>query len=397
MMAGLPASSALSNLRSVATNLVGHFAANVAPCGLLPREELSGDITNTTMDCLQLAVDLLDNRQVPGDADLVGLRDGAAQWAREGIPLEIILDVLHEGFRLGWRQIVSGARTDDIADMSECGELLISMLDRVTVVATSAYISELHIVASEHHTAVHTLTSALLSGRSTSAMARQCGIDIASEYVVLAVHFPRHYDESSGAVQPKVAARRKLRRVQAALAKGCEQKPLSLLSPDGGTILIPGAPEDEWVDALVEQMSVAAEVSVTATVAQAETKDIPEASDRTHELLDLAAYLDRPAGVYRMSDLVYEYQMTRPGAGREHLLGMLQPLERTPDLIKTLEVHIQNDLNRQRTARQLHVHTNTVDYRLKRIAELTGLDPGRLSGLRPLQAALVARALESAG
>ncbi|MFD4369009.1 PucR family transcriptional regulator [Rhodococcus sp. NPDC058521] len=389
----MPASSQFSNLRAVAGSLVGHFAANVIPCGNLPREELSGDVTNVTMGCLRLAMDMLDKRRPPTDEELNGFRESSAQWAREGIPLETILEVLHEGFRLGWLHVVSGAEGADIEDLTQGGELLISMLSRVTVAATESYITELKVVASEHHTAAHTLVTALLAGRAGAAMERQFGIDVASEYVVLAVYLPKHADENDPAINSAVPARRKLRRVQAELAKVCGRTALSLLSTEGGTVLLPGSPTDEWVDSLVAQLSTAAEVDITASAVTAETADVPHASERSHELLDLAQLLHGTPKVYRMSDLVFEYQMMRPGAGREYLVALLDPLEKTPDLINTLEVHLQNDLNRQRTARQLHVHTNTVDYRLKRVAELTGLDPVRPSGLRPLQAALVARRL----
>jgi len=89
--------------------------------------------------------------------------------------------------------------------------------------------------------------------------------------------------------------------------------------------------------------------------------------------------------------------LTRPGPGRRHLRQILEPLDASPELLETLEIHISHDLNRQRSARQLHLHTNTVDYRLKRIAQLTGFDPTRPSGIRHLQAALVARRLEAQG
>lgn len=393
MVAGMPASSQLSNLRAVAGDLVGHFAANVIPCGNLPREELSGDVTNVTMGCLRLAMEMLDKRRVPTDDDLAGFRESSAQWAREGIPLETILEVLHEGFRLGWLHVVAGAESGDVEDVAHGGELLIAMLARVTVAATKSYIAELETVASEHHTAAHTLVTALLAGRAGLAMARQFGIDVAQKYVVLALYLPRHADEDDPAINPMVPARRKLRRVQAELAKSCGRTALSLLSPEGGTVLLPGSPTDEWVDSLVSQLSTAAEVPITAAAVQADTPDVPHASERSHELLDLAQLMRTTPRVYRMADLVFEYQMMRPGAGREYLVNLLEPLERTPDLISTLEIHLRNDLNRQRTARQLHVHANTVDYRLKRIADLTGLDPVRPSGLRPLQAALVARRL----
>lgn len=168
-----------------------------------------------------------------------------------------------------------------------------------------------------------------------------------------------------------------------------------MLSAEGGTILVPGERDDEWVATLVERMSVAAETAVTATVATSSVNDVPAASDQVHELLDLAQQLRRPAGVYRMTDLVLEYQLTRPGPGRAYLSRVLVPLDNSPELLETLEIHINHDLNRQRSARQLHLHTNTVDYRLKRIAHLTGFDPTRPSGMRHLQAALVARKLEA--
>ncbi|MDG3009795.1 PucR family transcriptional regulator [Rhodococcus sp. D2-41] len=396
MVAGEPASSALSDLRSFAGNLVGHFAENVVPCGLLPREELDGDVTRVTMGCLALAVGLLDERRVPTDEDLAAFTEAAAQWAREGIPLETILRVFHEGIKVSWQHIAHRADAGDVDDMADATHLLISMLENVTVAATSAYISELKIVASEHHTASHTLVTALLSGQSTTAMARQCGIAVAPEYLVLAVHIPAHPDELRPDVRRSVPARRKLRRVQAQLATSCGRRSLSLLSPQGGTVLIPHAPQEEWVSSLVESLGSAAEVPITVTAVQARTPDVPTASEQAHELLELTGMLHSDPGVYRMSDLVLEYQMMRPGAGREHLISLLEPLNGSPELVETLEVHIANDLSRQRTARRLHVHANTVDYRLRRIGQLTGLDPTRPSELRSLQAALVARRIAKA-
>nr|WP_206038256.1 helix-turn-helix domain-containing protein [Rhodococcus sp. HNM0569] len=394
MLAGAPASSALRNLHTLAADFVGHFTENVIPCGLLPREELQGDVTNVTLGCIKLAAAMLDKGRLPEDDDLDDFRTACGQWAREGIPLETVLEVLHEGFRLGWRQVAEYAGSDDVRAVADGGDMIVSMLSLTTQAATTAYLAELRVVASEHHTAVHTLVTALLSGQSSSAMARHCGIEVAGAYAVLAVHLPPHADELRSSVHTQVAARRKLRRVQAELAKLCGRTALSLLSTDGGTILIPGSPDAGWIDRLVAALSVAGEVEVTAAAAQADREDIPAASERVHELLDLASHLGREPGVYRMSDLVYEYQMMRPGDGRSELIALLQPLEKSPDLVKTLEVHVENDLNRQRTARRLHVHTNTVDYRLKRIAELTGFDPTRASGLRPLQAALLARSLQ---
>ncbi|GGG17928.1 transcriptional regulator [Rhodococcoides trifolii] len=393
MVAGEPASTPLRDLESVARRMVGHFAANT-PCHTLPGEQLRGDVTEFTVKCLTLAVRLLDERRGPSDAEVTELGSKAAQWAREGVPLQSVLSVYHEGIQIGWDLVAERAGAGDIADVVEAAKAFVSLSEMVSTAAATSYVEELQVVASEHHTAAHTLVTSLLSGHNARSMARQSGIELAETYLVLALSIPPHPDESNPAVQRPVAARRKLRRVQAELAIICGRTPLSMLSPEGGTVLVPGHHDDTWVDDLVARISAAAEVPVIMTVEQAATSDIPTAADQVHELLDLSQQLRRGPGVYRMNDLVLEYQLTRPGPGRKFLMRILEPLDNSPELLDTLEIHIAHDLNRQRSARQLHLHTNTVDYRLKRIAHLTGFDPTRPSGIRHLQAALVARRLE---
>nr|EHZ7766263.1 helix-turn-helix domain-containing protein [Providencia rettgeri]EIJ7169405.1 helix-turn-helix domain-containing protein [Providencia rettgeri] len=43
-------------------------------------------------------------------------------------------------------------------------------------------------------------------------------------------------------------------------------------------------------------------------------------------------------------------------------------------LIKTLTVWFKNNLLSRETAKELFIHRNTLDYRLKRISEITKLD-----------------------
>jgi len=125
--------------------------------------------------------------------------------------------------------------------------------------------------------------------------------------------------------------------------------------------------------------------------AHAVSKEIVELQTQVQQLLDMVQRLRSTPGLYRFDDLALEYQLTRPGPGREYLGSLLDPLDEHAELLETLQTHIAHNLNRQRTARLLHVHTNTVDYRLKRIGQLTGFDPTKASGLWYLRSALVAR------
>ncbi|MGY1976810.1 PucR family transcriptional regulator [Nocardia gipuzkoensis] len=389
-LSGKPMSSPLKDVRGLSRQMVGHFVENVIPCGTLPGDAIAGDVTTITRVCLELAVSMLDGKDLPEKLQRLG--DAAAGWAREGVPIDTIHHSIHEGFKMGLDLVVSGATMKDYDDLVDGAKMVVEMLDMINSAVSMAYVRELRAVVSEHHTAVHTLTSALLGGHSTSTMARECGIAIAPSYAVLAVAIPPHREERNPMVDGKVVARRKLRRVQAELATRCGEAALSLLSVDGGTVLIPsGHLDNDQLDTLVTQLSHAAQVGVTATMVDATPEKIPTAADQAHELLDMVQRLEAVAGLYRFDELALEYQLTRPGPGREYLGSLLDPLDAHPELLETLQRHIANNLNRQRTARVLHVHTNTVDYRLKRIGQLTGFDPSQPSGLWYLRSALVAR------
>ncbi|WP_024803634.1 CdaR family transcriptional regulator [Nocardia sp. BMG51109] len=404
---GTPFSTPLKDVRALSRQMVGHFVETVAPCRTLPDDAIHGDVTSITRLCLELAVGMLEGADVPEKTRK--LEDTAAQWAREGVPIDTIHHAIHEGFRFGLDLVVTSAtnsyrhtrdgddrmlvlRRGDYDNLVGAAKLVVDMLDTMTTAVSKAYVRELRSVVSEHHTAVHTLTSALLGGHPTSTMARECGIEIADRYHVLALAVPPHPEEANPMVDGAVVARRKLRRIQAALATGhADVTILSLLSVDGGTLLIPADGPSVDLDRLVAVLSQEAQVPVLTTVVTAATSDIPAAADQAHQLLDMVHRLRLVRGLYRFDDLALEYQLTRPGPGREHLCTLLDPLDAHPELLDTLQRHISNNLNRQRTAHALHIHTNTVDYRLKRIATLTGCDPTQAGGLWYLRSALVAR------
>lgn len=105
----------------------------------------------------------------------------------------------------------------------------------------------------------------------------------------------------------------------------------------------------------------------------ADPAEIAAAADEARELALLALRLGRAPGAYRLSDLLLEYQITRPGRARDLLAATVQPLAAHPHLQQALSAYLQHEHGRQLAAKSLHVHPNTLDYRLRRVAELTGL------------------------
>src|SRR5690606_36329668 len=92
-----------------------------------------------------------------------------------------------------------------------------------------------------------------------------------------------------------------------------------------------------------------------------------------------------------------EYQLTRDGPAGRQLARLLDPLEAHPELFETAQAYLRNDMNRRLTARQLFVHPNTVDYRLRRIGRLTGIDLATAAGIAQATAALLARDMDRTG
>jgi hypothetical protein len=171
--------------------------------------------------------------------------------------------------------------------------------------------------------------------------------------------------------------------------------PLLSLSTSGGTILVPGVRSDA-VEECIAQLNSVLRVNVVAATARAVPGAIADAVAHCRELVDLARSLRMQPRLYRTGDLALEYQLSRPGPGRSRLRSVIAPLDAFPELMHTLKTFVASEANRRASAKSLYVHPNTVDYRLKRIEQLTGVDPLSSAGLMSLHAALVVDCLTRA-
>jgi sugar diacid utilization regulator len=183
------------------------------------------------------------------------------------------------------------------------------------------------------------------------------------------------------------------------LERWAGQPVIGLLEPVGGPVLIATTPDeaDKMIAAMPEllaELGDAAGAPVSAGIAVATTiGDLAGATRQAGDVLALATGLGRGPGAYTLSDVLLEYQLSRPSDALPELGSLLEPLERNPDLVLTLETYLAHDLDRRGTAAALHVHPNTLDYRLRRVVELTGIDPATTRGLQLVGAALAARRL----
>ncbi|MCP2293855.1 PucR C-terminal helix-turn-helix domain-containing protein [Nocardia amikacinitolerans] len=385
---------ALGDIGRLAQRVVAYFLAAVAP---RPGGAAQCEIT-AIRESLRLAVG------ADGGDGTAQLELAAGVWARGGIPLETVLRAVHEAFRAGMDMVAGRSRlpgahdptAQDYADLRRKTAAVVDLLGVITSTISRGYVRELRATAPQHQTTTRTFAEALRAGRATAAAARQCGVELAEEYWIFAVGIPP-CEESRLGLDHRVAARRRLYRIETEFAERSEGAALSILSVHGGTVMLPTSFSDDRLDSLFDDVLNAAGTPITAVVVRSPASDIPARAEDAHNLLDMAQRLGVSGALHRFPDLALEYQLTRPGPGREFLAALLDPLDEHPELLATLYCYVAHSLDRRRTARALHVHPNTVDLRLKRTAQLTGLDAAPANGMWHLRSALIARSYRADG
>ncbi|WP_416971720.1 PucR family transcriptional regulator [Streptomyces sp. 4F14] len=122
------------------------------------------------------------------------------------------------------------------------------------------------------------------------------------------------------------------------------------------------------------------------------------------DALDRARHIGRAAPLHRaparlrphtLADVFVELAVADAPFTDAWLREVARSLAPGPDLLLTLDAYYHCDMNRALTASALNVHPRTLDYRLRRVRELTGLDPASTRGVRVLST-VVTRGLSGA-
>ncbi len=378
---------ARSRIPVLAQRMIEAFLEEIPLYRLLPREQLQGEVKEICADNLRTFFATLVEDRAPTDDELSEPRASACRRAQERVPLASVLTAYHLGARIGWAELQSTATRSEVPELLAAVDRLQRYVQAVTAVVATAYLHEQQAIAGEEGDALRALVTALLSGEPAGPLAERLGRRLPERWVVLALDLAEHPDEKASA--GAIAARRKVRRVQERLDAHVGEPVLGQLHATGGIVLLPddGQPLDE----LVLSLQDAAGAAVRGGAAPAEgTHAVATAAEQAREVLRLTG---PEPGLRVLRDVLLDYQLSRPSEAQAELASLLDALDEHPDLLRTLRAYLAEDLDRRRTAAALHVHPNTLDYRLKRVVELTGLDPSTTKGLQLLAGAVAVRRL----
>ncbi|MGW1809974.1 PucR family transcriptional regulator [Streptomyces sp. NPDC002078] len=354
-------------VNQLARAIVERQRAEVPGFDLLPGEMRDVEIAATARRAIRGFL-----RHVRGlpDTDIVVFRERAAERAEEGLPLVQLLRGYHVGAEVLLDALSELARPGEEAALQSLTRMQLSALQATVENVTEAYLAGL----AGQQGAARELARALIRGDEPEEVAARHGLSLESGYLVLCVRAPEP--------ATPLAARRLLRRALARLAPLAEGRLLSLPDECGGCVLLPSRTA---LDAVAGRLSSRLPTAPVVGAATAGTpKQVPAAAERARRI---AAVADQP-GVHRLRDVLLDYHVAGATDSAPELAALLEPLEGQPGLTATVAAFLDCDFDRRRTAQALDVHPNTVDNRLARVTELTGVDPHTARGVQLFGAAL---------
>ncbi|MFE4695288.1 PucR family transcriptional regulator [Streptomyces sp. NPDC056749] len=350
--------------------VVARCAAEVPFYGELPRRTLDGEVTRSITAVHELLLRALTEDSVMGPGDLTRLIEWSGRRAEERVPLEAVTAAYLIGAEVWWQVLAETAEPEELA---LAGTKLLACLHAAMPAVVLAHRNAQEDIRSEDKRVRRALLTALLGGRPYEDLAEAAGVTVGAHEVLA---FAFETDPPARLVQSSLEA-------HAGVPVLMDHATGIALLPDSCDLT--GLPDSLAGD--VGQRVFAAAATATGPAA------VPAAAAEAGRVLDLVQRLGRPAGLYRLDDVLLEHQLARPGDALLRLAAKLGPLEEHPYLLETLRVFVGHGHNRSRSASELCIHRNTLDYRLHRVSTLTGLDLTIPAEARLLQAALVARDL----
>jgi hypothetical protein len=360
----------------IAAEMVAFYKAEIPSYSRLPESVLEGRIFDATLSNVRLFNRLAKENREPTDAELEPSREAARADAREGISLEDLLQAYRMGGFVAWRKINDATLPEEYSAAAYGTEIFMRIAERMNHEVMRAYIDEQERLGAEDEPLYRRVFDTLVSGdededEKLAKLAAKVRLTLGDSYVPIAAAAC-----NGGGKQQHVVLRSALR------SRGV------LAMVEGERIA--GIAAADFDKRLLDKPAVA--FFVGAPVAR---EELAPALDEARLLVDVAADQGQ-AGEVRCSQFLLERLLYGSRDLAVHLeKDVLGPLMRDEEdaagLVETLRAFVANSQARKATAKQLFIHPNTLDYRLRKIEELTGLDMHTADDLVKVTLALKSR------
>jgi hypothetical protein len=320
-------------------------------------EESRADVVAGLQRSLRRLSRFLSTGVMPPEADFDPLREWARARAAEGVRLEDLLRSFGLAHQVGWQLLRRHSRSDETELLLDLAAPLARYVDQVSGVVTETYLAERELLVSEEERRTRSLLDRLSVDTpldaADSELADRLGVPVHLAYSPFAVVMPGRPPHSHAALAARLRRTGwRLAVTQSDCVLGLTWKPLDLPDLDEGpeVLLAIGEPTPRAAlgAAREEVIALAQHARQIGLLGLLKTED--------HLLEILIGRSPQLAARLRARVLA-------PLAGDDH-----------GELARTLQTLVSCRLDRTAASAALHIHRNTLAYRLRRIEEITGLD-----------------------
>jgi len=308
---------------------------------------------------------------MPPDSDFDPLREWTRARAAEGVRLEDLLRSFGLAHQLGWQLLRSYAHADEGDVLLELAAPLAQYLDQISAVVAETYLAARELLVSEEERRTRRLLDRLcvdsqLDGPD-SELAERLGVPVQDAYSPFAVIMPGRAPHSHAAL--------------AARLRGAGWR-LAVTHSDCVVGLAWGSLD---VADLGEGPDVV--LAIAGPTPRSQLADVREEVTMLAERARRAGLTGRLNAEDHLLEILLERSPRVISRLRARVLAPLVQ-EDHGDLAHTLHTLVACRLDRTAASAALHVHRNTLAYRIKRIEEITALDLGSPRDLACIYVAL---------
>jgi hypothetical protein len=362
----------IDDVTDAATRRILETIAGYSPTDVVPREDLWWSVRRN----VELVLVTLATEALPSESELSVRRELGVRRAEQGLALADLLRAFRVGYLAVWEALTDAAHRqgpDAVAALAEQAALVWGAMDAVSSAVADGYRDRATALDVDHRRRVLALVDALRAGDVPVATERalEAGIDPGAAVHVAAcrgVAMGQQHQRPVALLDAR--AQRDLGRVDAATA---------------------GVPTDEPTSveaAMVDALRTAGATHVGTGPAAAGIATAARALTQAESALRAAVALDVPVLSYAHDWLA----CTVIDAGdplQDVLAPVVSHLAADADARATVEAFLAADGNLTRAADRLHLHPNGVAYRVRRLAEQTGVDLRTSAGAREAHVALL--------
>lgn len=358
-----------SQKEHLADRMMARIVADIPNFAALDQATLAG-VRHRVVVYVEGCLRAIEEQRAPEPSELSEFVESARARARDRRPLSVILHAYRLAVTVWW-DLVRETVHDGVGDLDAVtvfGAGLMRYLDAVQSAVAEGYLDESERLAAGEDELHWQLIQSLLAGEQVHG----ANVELADAYTVIVL-----VDLRNRRAHPRIAHQ----------LRSLRTSPGLLAAPRAHDVLALW-PADASGDAHIYNELQHLNRPLAAAVAGGGAPPYAKAVEEAEHVLALTA--QRGPGLRRLEDVPLE-AMIRQVGGRvtDVVAGLLSHVERRQDdLLDTLRVFLDCNASTQRAAQRLHVHPNTVRYRLDRLQEVAGLDARQLRDAFLLYAAL---------